>query len=110
MQMKSLNRFGYTALFGALFLVVLYKVLHVPVTIDELPAVFHYSKFNVWEIMMYPDHIPNNHILNTLLVKGSMLLFGQEQWAVRLPNLLAFLLYGLGVFRILRLLLGDGSP
>ncbi len=110
MQMKSLNRFGYTALFGALFLVVLYKVLHVPVTIDELPAVFHYSKFSVWEIMMYPDHIPNNHILNTLLVKGSMLLFGQEQWAVRLPNLLAFLLYGLGVFRILRLLLGDGSP
>lgn len=110
MKIKNINTYGFIALFGALFLVVLYKVLHVPVTIDEVPAVFHYSKFSCWEIMMYPDNIPNNHILNTLLVKLSMMLFGAEQWAIRLPNLLAFLLYGLGVFRILRLLLGHHSP
>ena len=42
MKIKNINTYGFIALFGALFLVVLYKVLHVPVTIDEVPAVFHY--------------------------------------------------------------------
>ena len=43
--------------------------------------------------MMYPDYWPNNHILNTLLVKLSESVFGIEPWSVRLPNLLAFIFF-----------------
>jgi len=54
---------------------------------------------------MYPNNIPNNHILNTLLAKCSMIIFGKEQWAIRLPSLLSFIVFGFGVFRILKLVL-----
>jgi hypothetical protein len=59
--------------------------------------------------MMYPDNIPNNHILNTLLTKCSMIIFGKEQWAIRLPNLLSFIGFGFGVFQILKLVLKPAS-
>ncbi|HNZ69639.1 MAG TPA: hypothetical protein PLT53_12935 [Prolixibacteraceae bacterium] len=108
--MKNVNFYSFIALYGALFLVLLFKVFHVPVTIDEVPTVYHYSRFSVWKIMMYPDNIPNNHILNTLLTKGTILLFGKEQWVIRLPNLLSFLLFAWGVFRILKLTLRLDSP
>jgi hypothetical protein len=58
---------------------------------------------------MYPDNIPNNHILNTLLTKCSILLFGKEQWVVRLPSLLSFFVFGFGVFQIVKLLLKSHS-
>ncbi len=32
---------------------------------------------------------PNNHLLNTVLVKFSIIAFGPEPWSLRLPNLLA---------------------
>jgi len=95
---------------GILFLIILYKVLNVPVTTDEVPTVFFYSKFSLWEIMMYPDNWPNNHILNTLLAKCCIMIFGKEQWAIRLPNLLIFILFSFGVYRILKLILKQDSP
>lgn len=58
---------------------------------------------------MYPDAWPNNHILNTLITKLSINFFGKTQWAVRLPNLLFFIIYCLGVFRLLRTILGMNS-
>lgn len=108
--MRQFNIYGFITLYGILFLVILYKVLNVPVTTDEVPAVFFYSKFSFWDIMMFPDNWPNNHILNTLLTKCSISVFGKEQWAIRLPNLLIFILFGIGVFRILKIVLTLDSP
>lgn len=34
-------------------------------------------------------HLPNNHVLHTLLVRLSALIFGPEPWALRLPAFLA---------------------
>lgn len=107
--MKKINLFGFITLFGILHLVILFKVFNVPVVTDEYPTACFYSHFSFWEIMMYPDNIPNNHILNTLFSKCSIHLFGREQWAIRLPNLLFFFFYGYGVFRILKLVLGQDS-
>lgn len=107
--MKSINLYGFITFFGILFLVILYKVINLPITIDEVPTVWFYSKYSFWEIMMYPDNIPNNHILNTMLAKLSMMIFGKEQWAVRLPSLLSFIVFGFGVFRILKLVLKPTS-
>lgn len=53
---------------------------------------------------MYPDAWPNNHILNTLLSKLCIAVFGPEQWAVRLPNVLLSVLFLAGIYKILSLL------
>jgi hypothetical protein len=107
--MKNINLYGFITFFGILFLVILYKVINLPVTIDEVPSVWFYSKYSFWDIMMFPDHWPNNHILNTMLTKCSMIFFGKEQWAIRLPSLLSFIVFGFGVFRILKLVLKPDS-
>jgi hypothetical protein len=58
---------------------------------------------------MFPDHEPNNHILNTLLVKLFVFLFGNHQLVIRLPNLLSFLVYGTAIFRINKIVFKDDS-
>lgn len=35
----------------------------------------------------------NNHVLNTLLMSCSRAIFGSSEWALRLPNILSFVLY-----------------
>lgn len=86
------------------WLLIIYKAAIIPVTHDEVATMVHYLNFSTWEIMMYPDPWPNNHILNTLLAKYSMAIFGVEQWSARLPNVLSFLLYFYAAFRICRML------
>ncbi len=107
--MRQFNLYGFITLYGILFLVILYKVLNLSVTTDEVPTVFFYSNFSFWDIMMFPDNWPNNHILNTMLAKCSIALFGKEQWSIRLPNLLIFILFAFMVFRILKLVLKQNS-
>ncbi len=99
--MQRFNLYGFITIYGILFLIILFKVFHVPVTTDEVPTYFFYSKFSYWEIMMYPDNIPNNHILNTMLAKTSMKVFGHDQWVIRLPSLLSFFIFSTAVFSIL---------
>jgi len=92
-------------LFGlAAWSLIIYKALAIPVTHDEVATMLHYLNFGTWEIMMYPDPLPNNHILNTLLAKYSMAIFGVEQWSARLPNVLFFLLYTYAAFKICKML------
>jgi hypothetical protein len=83
--------------------------MNIPITHDETATTVHYSTYGVWQIMMYPDAWPNNHILNTLLTKAFILIFGSDQLVVRLPNLLSFLLYALAVFRINKVVLKKDS-
>jgi hypothetical protein len=98
--MKRFNQFGFIIIISTVFTLLLYKALHLPVVNDEAPTAVNYINFNVWQIMMYTDHWPNNHILNTLLVKLFVFLFGNHQLVIRLPNLLSFLVYAVGIFRI----------
>ena len=107
--MRKFNLYGFITFFGILFLIIIYKVINLPVTTDESPTVFFYSNFSFWEIMMFPNNVPNNHILNTLLAKCSMIIFGKEQWAIRLPSLFSFIVFGFAVFRILKLILKRDS-
>src|SRR5690606_2142084 len=44
----------------------------------------------------------NNHVLNSLLIKLSVGLFGHHVWSLRLPNVLSFLVYGYSVFFLSR--------
>jgi len=99
---RQFNFFGFITFYSILFLVILYKVFNVPVTTDEVPTAFFYSTFSFWDIMMFPDNWPNNHILNTMFAKCCIMLLGKEQWVIRIPNFLMFFLYTFGVFQILK--------
>lgn len=46
----------------------------------------------------------NHHVLNTFMMEVSAQIFGQSEWALRLPNVLSFLLYLLSCFLITRLI------
>jgi hypothetical protein len=47
------------------------------------------------EIMFAPSMFgsANNHIVNSLLLKKSVQVFGWHEWSIRLPNVLSFILY-----------------
>jgi len=101
-SISNVNKYTFILLYALVFVFIGYKVFHIPITHDEVATTVFYSKFNAWEIMLFPDPWPNNHILNTLLTKGFLFLFGSEQWVVRMPNLLSFILYGFAAYRILK--------
>jgi hypothetical protein len=50
----------------------------------------------------YQRNTANNHVLNTFLMNWSSRLFGQSELSLRLPNILAFALYLLAAFLLLR--------
>lgn len=103
------NTIGFLLVFASAFVLIVYKAIHVPITHDEFFTALKYPKLSVLEIIRYPDTTPNNHILNSILTKFSIALFGNEQFVVRLPNVLSFLIYGWASYRILNLILGKNS-
>jgi len=81
------------------FLYVLLRAIHVPTFHDEAATFFHYIVAE--KFMPYSAHWDaNNHILNSALGYLCYKLLGPQQWWIRLPNVLAFLVYGLYVVRI----------
>ncbi len=76
------------------FSLVVLRALKLSVTHDEAYTYLHYVNQSWWNIIIYkPPHIPNNHILNTLLIKFSCGLFGCNPFTLRLPNVLFSLVY-----------------
>jgi hypothetical protein len=63
------------------------------VTCDEAYTLSQLPPQSIWELVSYKDSYTNNHILNTLLIKGLYALTGKNLFAGRLPNILAFTVY-----------------
>lgn len=51
---------------------------------DEIYSLKYYAKLPLWQVAATNLDAPN-HLLNTVLVNISMALFGQQEWAIRLP-------------------------
>ena len=100
MPTKLLPIFTGVLLFGY----ILARAIILPITHDESGTCLVFSTQPVSDIVSYAQPIPNNHILNTLLVKLCSQLFGWHPLSVRLPNVLAFILYFCSGLAILRLL------
>ena len=95
MDIKNLNRYAFILAIGIITILLLYKAVHIPILKDEWETPVKYINHSVWDIMMYTSNSPNNHILNTLLVKLFVFVFGsRDQLILRLPNILSFLIYG----------------
>ncbi len=86
----------------SIFCFVVFKSAVTSLTHDESFTYLHFVPQKFMDIISYKIAYTNNHILNTLLVKGSDYLFGGSELAVRLPNNLSFLLYLIYSFLIIR--------
>ena len=76
------------------FSLVVLRALKLSVTHDEAYTYLHYVSQSWWNIIIYkPPHIPNNHILNTLLIKFSCGVLGCSPFTLRLPNVIFSLVY-----------------
>ena len=65
--------------------------LEQPMRFDEATTVTLYAS-SPWYLGLANYSQPNNHLLNTLLVRMCMLAVGNREWVIRLPALLAGLL------------------
>lgn len=86
----------------ALVVLGILKSIEIPLTHDEAVTYSLFVPKSFFDITGYVESygMPNNHILNTLLIKGSVALFGDSTFAIRLPNLLFMLVYLYSAARI----------
>jgi hypothetical protein len=90
----------------ALFAANVYRAATQNVAIDEA---FTYSEFLAGPLSdLLNKYNANHHILNSMLTKLSISLFGLSEFTLRLPSLLCGLLYLIVSFRLCRLLFGEG--
>lgn len=77
---------------------IIRRAIIVPITHDEASTWLNFRHFNMWSCATeyYCWMTANNHWLNTILLQGSANLFGEAPWALRLPNVIAGMLYILG--------------
>jgi hypothetical protein len=78
-------------LFSILWIFLFIRAINVPVLHDEIATFFYYVQSDTF---MPPNAHwdANNHVLNSMLSNWSYHLFGQSPLALRLPNVLSFLL------------------
>lgn len=78
-------------------------------THDESYSYNFYVHNSFMDIISHKNSYTNNHLLNTLMMKYSEMLFGSSELALRLPNLLLLLVFFIYTFLFIRksnLLLG----
>lgn len=93
----------------SVFTYVLNRAIKIPITHDEAGTILNFSTKSIWDIITYSDPIPNNHLLNTLLIKFFTWLFGYSEWSCRLPNVIGLLVYLCYIPLIANKIVGDKS-
>lgn len=79
---------------GAALAYVGARAVRIPFTHDESKSYLNFIGRSYGHILTpYAPNAANNHVLNSLLARTSALAFGPSEWALRLPNVLAFALY-----------------
>ncbi|KPK86112.1 MAG: hypothetical protein AMS27_05765 [Bacteroides sp. SM23_62_1] len=86
----------------SIFCFIVIKSTIASLTHDESITYLHFVPQKFMDIISYKIAYTNNHILNTVLIKGSEYLFGNSEIAIRLPNNLSYLVYMIYTFLLLR--------
>lgn len=84
-----------------------YRALTLDFTYDECWTFLGYATQAFHEIVSNQFPAANNHILHSLLMKCSHALFGNAEYVLRLPVLIAFMLYIPLCFRLSKILTGE---
>lgn len=85
--------FAVVAMSTALWLWVIKKAAVASITYDEAYSFFEYVSYPEFLRSDFNFMSANNHLLNTWLTRITYALWGNEEWALRLPNVLAFGLF-----------------
>ncbi len=99
-NMKKINLIGFVLITITLVVFDIYKAAHASLTIDESDTYLDWVNSPIMDIISYKHAGTNNHILNTLLMKFFQALFGTSQFILRLPNVIAHILYLVFSFKI----------
>ena len=85
-----------------LFIYIFIKAYNSSFTHDESYSYLRYVHISFMDIISHKNSYTNNHLLNSLFMKYSEMLFGSSEISLRLPNLillLVFMIYGFILFR-----------
>jgi uncharacterized membrane protein len=99
-------RHAAKALLAALFVVCAYRAFTQSLIYDEALTYGLYVAGPFANVFHYFD--ANHHFLNTILMRFSASIFGDAEWALRLPVLAAATLYFTAVYRIAAAAFGEG--
>src|ERR1041384_8080773 len=72
-----------------LFIYIIIRAKVISLTWDEANTFWEYVRTPHWFTQDFNYMSANNHLLNTWLMKFSVGLFGESEFALRLPNVLA---------------------
>lgn len=107
MNQKLENRLLY-AILALAGIYVAVRAWLLPITVDEASTALNHVPRRVVDTLLFEtDTNPNNHILNTLLIKIATGLFGWHQFVVRIPVLIGACLYGWASLQLVRLISGN---
>ncbi len=95
------------ALFGGLFVYLILRALYVEMTIDESATALCALDLSYETLYKLAGITPGNHLLNTVLIKFLINLFGTHPFVVRLPNLLAFVIFSWFTYRSVKIITAD---
>ncbi|MCB0655503.1 MAG: hypothetical protein KDC57_05165 [Saprospiraceae bacterium] len=105
------NRLAMAVVAAGLLVYVFWRAAALSMTHDEAHTYLAFHNVSVWSCFWSSDcwENANNHLLNTLLMQWSVTMFGPKEWAIRLPNVMAFALY-VGVVLRMLFYLARGKP
>jgi hypothetical protein len=83
----------------AFFAYEVFRALHVSFTVDEAQTYIRYLSSDALSIFSFNS--ANNHFLNTLLAKVFSMIGGNQEFMLRIPNLLGYALYLVFAFLLL---------
>lgn len=86
-----------------MFIYVLYRAVTASVTFDEVWT-FDLAIKPMHDVMFSPDNFTsaNNHILNSLLIKPCLAVFGHQLWVLRLPNVVSYFIFCISALLIMQ--------
>lgn len=93
---KIIPDINISYLFGFLILIYLiFRIIELPLSDDEYMTLHLHVSQNLWNIVTTgqpnTDWAPNNHVLNTLMMKFEIFLFGRKDWVMRIHIFLSFI-------------------
>lgn len=99
--MPKTQRILFIILASTVFIYLAIRSYTVCIVNDEAASFFNYIRPGIFFPFMENYHVSaNNHILNSLLSWISYKLLGTDEWTIRLPNLLSFLVYVWAIFHL----------
>ncbi len=97
---KQFNKLFWLLSF-AIFIVVCLRAFFIPFSHDETATFFFYVQSDNY--LPYTAHVyTNNHVLNSALTNICYHVLGSHRFVLRIPNILAFLLMCIGIFRMFK--------